>query len=121
MAITYHGFSTINRSHKFKLNDFELAKLDLYNHLHIKKGEKVMNPEFGTIIWGLLFEPLDERVKQAMQEDITRIIAYDPRLAADTVTFTQQEHGLMLQLDLRYIPTNQTDKMMVSFDRGYQP
>ncbi len=56
----YNGFSTLNGSKKFKLTDFELVKQDLQNHFGIRKGEKLMNPEFGTIIWDLLFEPLNE-------------------------------------------------------------
>ena len=51
MAITYKGFSTNNRSKKFRVTDFELVKQDLINHFNIRKGEKLMNPNFGTIIW----------------------------------------------------------------------
>lgn len=115
---TYIGFSTINKSKKFKVNDFELVKADLYNHLNIRKGEKLMDPNFGTIIWNLLFEPLTTEVKKAMMDDIGEILAYDPRLSADSITISEYEHGIQILMDLRYIPTNQTEQLKMSFDRN---
>jgi phage baseplate assembly protein W len=118
MAFTTSGFSTIGRHRKFKLNNFELAKMDLYNHLHIKRGEKLMDPNFGTIIWGLLFEPLDNQTLTAIQDDINKILAYDPRLQANNVNITQQEHGIQLSIELTYIPDNQTDVLIFNFDNA---
>ena len=42
--------STINQVKKFRLTDAELIKRDLLNHFAIRKGEKLENPNFGTII-----------------------------------------------------------------------
>ena len=66
MANIYKGFSTINRSKKFRVGNFDLVKTDLYNHFQIKKGEKLMQPSFGSIVWSLLFEPLTELTKNAI-------------------------------------------------------
>jgi phage baseplate assembly protein W len=105
---------------KFKLTDFELVKQDLYNHFNIRKGEKLMDPSFGTIIWGLLFEPLTDELKNAVSKDIKTIISYDPRLAVNTVTITQYDYGLQIELELTYIPTNQVQMMSVKFDQESQ-
>lgn len=118
MAITYTGLSTYQRQKKFVLTDFELAKQDLFNHLNIRKGEKLMNPNFGTIIWGLLFEPLTNEVKSAITNDINSIINYDPRISADSITIDEYQNGLQINLELRYIPTNQTELLKVNFDRN---
>lgn len=115
---TYKGFSTYNRVKKFRLTDFELVKQDLYNHFHIRKGEKLMNPNFGTIIWGVLFEPFTEEIKAAIVTDIKAIAAYDPRISIDNVTVTQFEYGLQIGLELIYIPTDQTQLMQFSFDQN---
>lgn len=117
MAVTYSGFSTYNRSKKFVIEDFELAKQDLFNYLNIKKGEKLMNPNFGTIIWGMLFEPLTTEVRTAITNDINTIINYDPRISADKVTVSEYQNGIQIMLELRYIPTNQTDLLQLNFDR----
>ena len=49
-SVTFKGFSSRADQKNFKLYDFEVAKQDLINRLSIRKGERVENPEFGTII-----------------------------------------------------------------------
>ena len=114
---TYKGFSTYNRSKKFRLTDFELVKQDLINHFNIRKGEKLMNPDFGTVIWDTLFNPLDQDTINIIQQDVRRIVAYDPRLAANNVLVTQYDQGIQIQLDLTYIPENQTGTLQFRFDQ----
>ena len=116
--ITYKGFSTYERVKKFRLTDFELAKQDLFNHFHIRKGEKLMNPNFGTIIWGILFEPFTEEIKSAIITDIKAIAGYDPRISVDNVTVTQFDYGIQIALELTYIPTDQTQLMKLTFDQN---
>jgi phage baseplate assembly protein W len=114
---TYIGFSTYNRDRKFTLTDFELVRQDLFNHFAMRKGEKLMNPNFGTIIWDTLFEPLDETTKNLISQDIKRIINYDPRLAVDNIVITEYEHGIQLEIELRFILDNQIDQLILKFDR----
>lgn len=113
----YKGFSTYNRSKKFRITDFELVKQDLINHFNIRKGEKLMNPDFGTIIWDSIFEPLNEDLKNLIMQDVKRILATDPRVAAQNVIVTQYDHGLQIEIDLLYISSNQRDILSVSFDQ----
>lgn len=115
---TYSGFSTIGQTKKFKLTDFDLVKQDILNNFNIRKGEKLMNPEFGTIIWATLFEPLNDETKNVVMQDIKRIIALDPRVGAKNVTVTEFDRGLQIQLDLIYIPTNQVGTMLVKFEQN---
>lgn len=113
----YNGFSTLNSSKQFKLTDFELVKRDLQNHFAIRKGEKLMNPEFGTIIWDMLFEPLNEDTKNAIIQDIKKIVANDPRIAVQNVIVTQYDRGLQIELEIIYISTNQVNRLAVQFDQ----
>jgi phage baseplate assembly protein W len=117
---TYKGFSTIDRSKKFRVTDFELVKQDLINHFSVRKGEKLMNPNFGTIIWNTLFEPLTQETRDVIVDDIKRIIAYDPRLSIDSVTLTEKDFGIQIELDLRYSSTNQSSLMRLNFDKNSQ-
>ena len=50
----FGGFAT-NQTSK-KVFDVELVKQDLLNHIYTSKGQRVMNPEYGSIIWDLLFD-----------------------------------------------------------------
>jgi phage baseplate assembly protein W len=118
MAIIYRGFSTAQSAKHYTLTDYELAKQDLINYFSLRKGQKLMQPNFGTIIWDMLFEPLDETTQQVITTDITKIIGYDPRLRVGQVAVTQQDTGFLIQLTLSYIPTNQTETLQLSFDRN---
>lgn len=116
--ITYRGFSTKLNAKKFSVTDFELAKRDLMNYFEIRKGEKLMQPGFGTVIWDMLFEPLTEDTQQVITDDITRIIGYDPRLSVGQVAVTQQDNGFLVQITVAYIPTDQTETIALNFDRN---
>lgn len=116
MAILYRGFSTVDRSKKFRATDIDLIKRDLLNHFSIRKGERVMNPNFGTVIWSLLFEPLDDITRKVIVDDVTRIVNYDPRTALTNINIIEQDYGIQIELDLVFIPTNQSTIMSLSFD-----
>jgi phage baseplate assembly protein W len=116
MATIYRGFSTVGRSKKFRLTDFELVKQDIINHFHIRKGEKLMNPNFGTIIWNVLYEPLTEDLKSVIVSDIKSIAAYDPRVSFDNIIITEFEYGIQIELELRYLATDQSNVLNLQFN-----
>ena len=116
MAIMYRGFSTVGRTRKFRLTDFELVKQDLINHFYIRKGEKLMNPDFGTIIWNIVHEPLTEDLKSVIVTDIKAIASYDPRISVDNVVITEYDQGIQVELQLRYVQTNQTNLLNLQFN-----
>ena len=120
MAIMYRGFSTVGRNRKFRLTDFELIKQDLINNFYIRKGEKLMKPDFGTIIWNVIHEPLTEDLKSVRVSDIKAIASYDPRLSIDNVVITEYEQGIQVELELRYVLTDQTNVMNLKFDNQAQ-
>jgi phage baseplate assembly protein W len=115
---TYRGFSTLVNKKRFRLTDYELAKQDLMNYFNIRKGSKLMQPSFGTIIWDQLFEPLNDTTRDIITSDIQRIVGYDPRLSVTSVSITEQTNGLQVQIFLSYIPTNQSETMLMNFDRS---
>lgn len=113
----YVGFSSLTNNKKFKLTDFDLVKQDLSNHFQIRKGEKLMNPDFGTIIWDMLFEPLNQETKNTIMQDIKRIVGTDPRLAVNNVNITQYDRGLQIELEIIYLTTNQIDTLLLKFEQ----
>lgn len=116
----YKGFSTYNRSKKFRLIDFDLVKQDLINHFNIRKGEKLMQPNFGTIIWSLLFEPMTDILRNQIIDDIKAIVNYDPRIGVRNISLTELDHGLQIEIELVYLQTNQISNLQVQFDRNSQ-
>ena len=116
MVTFYRGFSTVDRTKKFRITDQELVKRDLLNHFSIRKGEKLMNPNFGTIIWNVIYDPLTEELKSAIIADVNTIINYDPRITVDNVNIIEYENGIMLEISIRYVQTNQSTNMRLQFD-----
>jgi len=116
MTTFYRGFSTVGRNRKFRLTDIELVKRDIINHFHIRKGEKLMNPNFGTIIWNVLHEPLTDDLKSVITSDVKDIASYDPRVSVDNVIITEYDRGLQVELELRYLQTNQINLLNLRFD-----
>jgi phage baseplate assembly protein W len=113
----YRGFSTYNRNKKFNVTNYELVRQDLFNHFNIAKGEKLMNPNFGTIIWNMLFDPLTPDTKKAMLADVRRIVNYDPRIAVQNVILTEFDRGIQIEIELTYLLSNQQDRLTLQFDR----
>jgi len=114
----YRGYNTIdNKSTKTRLEDFELIKRDLSNHFNIRRGEKLMNPNFGTIIWEILFEPMTEEIKDAIIEDVTRVVTYEPRVIVDNILVDEYQRGIIIEIRLRYKNTNEADTMRFMFDQ----
>lgn len=116
MATRYRGFSTINQVKKFRLTDVELVKRDLINHFSIKKGQKLMNPNFGSIIWNMLYEPMTADVEATIIDDVKRIVNYDPRLRVDGVLINEFEYGLQIQIDLTFLPGNYSEQLRLDFN-----
>ena len=55
---------------------FEQAKSNLKNLLLTRKGERVMQPNFGTGLHSLLFEQIDDTFESRVQETITKNVNY---------------------------------------------
>ena len=117
-SITFKGFSSRADKKNFKLYDFEVAKQDLINRLSIRKGERVENPEFGTIIYDALFEPFTDALKDAIVEDITANLNADPRISTEEILVSEVDHGIAIQATITYVPLNITEKLRFNFDEN---
>lgn len=114
----YKGFSTVDdTTNNVKLYDYELIKQDILNQFNIRKGERIMNPNFGSVIWDLIYEPLTPNVKQQISSDIDRILASDPRVIPTQVNIVEQDYGFLLEITLSYKGTDVSDSMILSFDK----
>ena len=114
----YRGISTVANPRGFNLYDLEIIKQDIINHFHIRKGEKLENPMFGTVIWDVLFEPFTEDLKELIIQDITEVINYEPRISVETVTVDAYESGLQVDCTLTYIPYSISETMRIKFDQN---
>ncbi len=115
----YKGFSTVDEStNNVNLYDFDLIKQDILNQFNTRKGERVMYPNEGTIIWDLIFEPLTSDVRQLIADDIDKIVNSDPRVTPTLINIVEQDYGFLLELTLTYVGTDVSENMILSFDRS---
>jgi len=116
---TYKGFSTVSsNTEHFSLYDFDLIKQDIINHFHIRQGERLMQPRFGTIIWDLLFEPMTEPIKALIIQDVNSIVNYDPRVAVADVSISAYDSGIEIIFALTYTPYKITEQIQLRFDQA---
>lgn len=117
-SVTFKGFSSRAERQNFKVYDFECAKQDLINRLSVRKGERVENPEFGTIIYDAIFEPFTEQLKEAIIQDVTANLNADPRIATEEILVSEADKGIAIQATITYVPLNITEKLRFDFDEN---
>lgn len=114
----YKGFSTVNPLNvNSKLYDYELIKQNILNHFNTRKGSRVMNPNFGTIVWDLIMEPLTEQVKDLLTNDITTICNFDPRVEPLQIDINEYSQGYLVEITLKLRDTDQTEQLKLAFDQ----
>lgn len=115
----YRGISTVNTENDgFRLYDVSIIKQDIINHFHIRRGEKLENPEFGTIIWDALYEPLTDLIKGIIVEDIENIINADPRISVDRVIVDEYYNGIQIECVVTYLDYSISEQMRLQFDQN---
>ena len=113
----YRGLSTVDPANRSNvLYDIALIKQDIINHFHIRQGEKLENPEFGTIVWDVIYEPLTEQLKTVIAQNVTEIVNADPRVSVDAIVIEQYESGIIVDCTLSYLPYNISEQMRLTFD-----
>ena len=83
------------------------AKDNLKNLILTKKGERLMQPEFGCDVWKVLFEPLDGiLVETSIETSIVEAVSiWLPYLNIDTIVFDYDENDIdnhTIALDIKF-------------------
>ena len=116
MATIFRGFSTVDKIRApYSLFDQELIKRDLLNEFHTRKGERLMKPNFGSIIHDLLMEPEDAMTEDEIRDDIERICNKDPRVKVKDILIFTADHTVRAEVILKYVQTNNEDILFLEF------
>jgi len=114
----YKGFSTVNNANRgSKLYDFDLIKQNILNHFNTRKGQRVMDPSFGTIIWDILMEPLTPQIKELLSQDVKTICNFDSRVYPLQIQINEYERGYLIEIVLAMKNTNQSSRLKLVFDQ----
>ena len=114
--VTFRGFSTVGkRFGNFVLEDKELAKRDLLNHFYTRKGERLGEPEFGSILPELVFEQLDGATIELVEEDVISVIDTDPRWHFNDVKVTVLDNYIECEIQLTYLTDGTADQLYLKY------
>ena len=123
MAALYKGFSFKNwqRNKSFTLTDVELVKQDLLNHIFTRRGERVGQRGFGTIIQDLLFEPFDNDTVVLISGQVQSVIDYDPRVVIASEDDYQviadfNTNVLLISARLFYVELDLSDILQINLE-----
>jgi phage baseplate assembly protein W len=101
--------STSNSNGIFAVNYTTLtqAKDNLKNLILTRKGERLMQPEFGCDVWRVLFEQMDGNVIETSIETsiLDAVSIWLPYLNIDTIVFDYDENDIdnnTIALDIKF-------------------
>lgn len=117
--VKFKGFSTIGRVRApYTLTDSDLIKRDLLNEFYTKRGERVMRPTFGSIIWDVLMDPISATLEAAIREDVQTIVQRDPRIRHVDTTIIILDHTIRVEIVLNYVATGDEDTLYLAYTRN---
>jgi phage baseplate assembly protein W len=115
----YKGFSSTDISNvNNKLYDLDIIRQDLINQFKTRKGERLMNPTFGTIIWDILMEPMTDDIYDLLSQDINKICNSDPRITPTQLNINEFEGGYLIEISVQLVGTNQSISLVLNFNQN---
>ncbi len=89
---------------------------NLINLLLTLRGERILNPEFGTNLPRLIFEQLDEQLYPVIQDEIfSSVSKFIPEITLLNINLTPDEDGnaISIQIDYRLNISGQQDNIII--------
>ena len=105
------GFKRLIQNNKFHDN--------LKVLLETKKGTLIGDPDFGSNLYQLLFEPANEVTADLIRQEVAYTIEnYTDNIVVDQIDVTYKSHTIQLNIRYRVLNTNVGDTIMLEFIRG---
>lgn len=115
---TFKGYSSLAGDFADPiLYDKDLAKRDLLNHFYTRRGERLMSPLYGSIVWDMLFEPMTLELQDIIFNDAKNIVGQDPRwkLREAEIVSDEVNQTIYLNMLLNYVPSTTEETLQVAF------
>lgn len=114
---TFIGFNTQGQYKKYTLVDTALIKRDLLNAFNIRQGQLPGKPEYGTSLWDYVFENITDTTINAINREVQRVAGGDPRLQIVSSYVYAQDNGILIELEIQYVPSTDADRLAIFFDQ----
>jgi hypothetical protein len=107
LGISINETSNSNGAFSVNFTTINQAKSNLKNLILTKKGERLMQPEFGCDIWRILFEPIIEGdIESKIEESILNAVnMWLPYLNIDNILFDYDENDIdtnKIELEIQF-------------------
>lgn len=105
LAVPFQSTATSGSDSVFRINytTAEQVKYNMINYFLTNKGERIFNPNFGSIIPSQLFEPNDpstvEIIKKSIEEDVALVF---PMVALKEVIVSSDPDYYYLNIQIFY-------------------
>lgn len=85
------------------LKDESAIKSAVKNIILTKPGEKLFEPNFGSRVMDLLFEPFDFIIRDQMETEIRSVLdLYEPRIEVEEVNVNWLEQSYEIEVTIQY-------------------
>lgn len=117
-AIYYLGFSTKNMTLPGSTpvqTNVDCVSTDILNHINTPLYSRPHMPSMGTRIPSLTFEQLDQETISIIEEDITKVINYDPRVQLKNLQIyaLPDQKTILALVTVAYIELNVVDDIAI--------
>lgn len=107
LGVSINETSDSNGAFAVNFTTINQAKSNLQNLILTRKGERLMQPEFGCDIWKIIFEPIVEGdIESKIEQSILDAVnVWLPYLNIDTILFDYDENDIdtnSLQLEIQF-------------------
>jgi len=96
LGVSINETSNSNGAFAVNFTSINQAKSNLQNLILTKKGERLMQPEFGCDIWKIIFEPIIEGDIESKIENsiLDAVNTWLPYLNIDTILFDYDDNDI---------------------------
>ena len=104
---------------KFKstYTTIDQARTNLKNLLLTIKGERVFQPDFGTNLYKVLFEPNTEFLRDNIKEEIKGSVSkWTPYINLESINVSGQENTVRVNINYTVSPSNFGSTITLEFD-----
>jgi phage baseplate assembly protein W len=109
-----------NVAFKQNYTEIEQLKSNIKNLLLTKRGERLMNPLFGSGVETVLFEPITDEFEDKIQDIITNSVErYIPNVSIDEINVDMSNENKdrnSVNISLKFRSTNTGNSGLVSFN-----
>lgn len=98
----------------------DAIKANLINYFLTNKGERYMNPSFGSDIRTLLFENINEDILEELRDIVSRDLSrFFPRVVPIKIDLTAEPDSNLVNFYLRYqiSDTNIEDELLINIEQ----